>query len=104
MTTELVVGYIAAFNIALLQLPRVWITYRTRNVEALSWEMLLLNLSASILWEVYGGILKKVPIIVANAIYFLANCVLLYMRYTFSKATRKESVHVAAHIDAPDSI
>lgn len=83
--TELIIGYLAALLVSLLQLPQVYKTYKIKSAKELSYGMILLNFLASILWLIYGIILDKPPIYISNIIYFIANCVLLSMKIIYTK-------------------
>ena len=81
---ELIVGYLAALLVSLLQLPQVYKTYQMKSAAELSFGMILLNFLASILWLIYGMLLNKPPIYISNVIYFIANCSLLAMKVAFN--------------------
>lgn len=83
--TELIIGYLAALIVSLLQLPQVYKTYKMKTANELSFGMIILNFLASILWLVYGVILNKPPIYISNIIYFIANCLLLIMKFIYNK-------------------
>jgi len=83
--TELIIGYLAALIVSLLQLPQVYKTYKMKTANELSFGMIILNFLASILWLVYGVILNKPPIYISNIIYFIANCLLLIMKFIYKK-------------------
>lgn len=83
MSLENTIGYIACVNVALLQIPQVYKTYTSKKADDLSWGMILLNLFASILWFIYGIILMKNPIIIANCCYFLANISICVMKVKY---------------------
>lgn len=85
MSAETIIGYLACINITLLQLPQVYKTYTTKKADDLSWGMIFLNVFASVLWFLYGVILFKLPIIIANVSYFLANVSLCYMKIIYRK-------------------
>ena len=59
----------------------------------LSWGMILLNLFASILWFIYGIIILKYPIIIANCCYFIANISICIMKtkYTHNNKTIEQN-------------
>ena len=87
MSLENIIGYIACVNIALLQVPQVVKTYKSKKADDLSWGMIFLNLFASILWFSYGLILIKYPIIIANILYFIANILICIMMIKYNKST-----------------
>ncbi len=86
---ELIVGYLAALLVSLLQLPQVYKTYQMKSAAELSFGMIVLNFLASILWLIYGMLLNKPPIYISNVIYFIANCSLLAMKVAFKPKNEK---------------
>ncbi len=80
MSLEDIIGFIVCITIALLQSPQVIKTYKSKKAEDLSWGMILLNLFASIICFIYGNIINKYPIIIANIFYFLANISICIMK------------------------
>ena len=84
-TLELIVGWLAAIIISLLQVPQVLHTYKSRDAKGLSKGMIIMNTLASILWFTYGLIVWKAPIFVPNSLYFLANIALGWMKWKFSE-------------------
>ena len=95
MSLEISIGYIACVNVALLQVPQVVKTYKSKKAGDLSWGMILLNLFASILWFSYGIIIEKYPIIIANCCYFIANILICFMKIKYTQTNQI--------IDSPNS-
>ena len=87
MTLENIIGYVACVNVALLQLPQVVKTYQSKKADDLSWGMIFLNLFASVLWFIYGIIIHKNPIIIANCCYFVANITIITMKVKYNTVT-----------------
>ena len=83
MSEEEIIGYIGSVTVGLLQLPQVIKTYQTKKASDLSWGMIFLNMFASIIWFIYGIILVKFPIILANSIYFIANISIFIMKIKY---------------------
>ena len=98
-TAELIIGYLAATLVSLLQLPQVYKTYQLKNTSGLSIGMIVLNFLASILWLIYGIILNKAPIYISNVIYFIANCALLVMKYIYDEYDEKIDQTALKNID-----
>ena len=84
MSLEIIIGYIACVNVALLQIPQVLKTFQSKQADDLSWGMILLNLFASILWFSYGIIILKYPIIIANCCYFVSNISICIMKKKYT--------------------
>ena len=77
------VGYFAATNIALLQVPQLFKTVHARSAGGLSWGTIALNTSNGLLWLGYGFALSQVPIIIANTMYCLANALLIGCKWVY---------------------
>ena len=63
-----IVGYLASIVGVSLMLPQVYKSWRTKDVEALSWGMLFLYSLNCFLWLIYGISLNALPVILTNAI------------------------------------
>jgi len=83
MSSEDILGYIGSTTVALLQVPQLLKTYKSKKADELAWGMILLNLFASIIWFSYGVMLEKMPIILANIIYFIATTGLIVMKLKY---------------------
>ena len=83
MMSEDIIGYIGSATVALLQVPQLLKTYKSKKADELAWGMILLNLFASIIWFSYGVMLEKIPIILANIIYFIATTCLIVMKLKY---------------------
>ena len=92
MTPENIIGYIGSATVALLQMPQLFKTYKSKRADDLSWGMILLNLFASIIWFSYGVILEKMPIILANCIYFITISGLVVMKLKYAGVEDSVSV------------
>jgi MtN3 and saliva related transmembrane protein len=60
------VGYAAAAVGALLMLPQAVQSWRTRRVDDVSLGMIVLYMTNCLLWEIYGGLIHSIPVMVAN--------------------------------------
>ena len=82
-----IIGYCAAFLTTIAFLPQAIHSWRTRNLSGVSLGMYSLFTVGVGLWLIYGLIIEKWPLIVANAITFgLALSILvLKLRHTSPK-------------------
>jgi MtN3 and saliva related transmembrane protein len=62
------IGYLAAFFITISFIPQVIKSYKTKKVEDVSIGLIITTLIGTILWWLYGLILKDGPLLVCNAI------------------------------------
>lgn len=72
-------GYIATVVSALMLIPQVLRTWKTKSVKDLSLGMCILGSLGSLLWLAYGILLVASPVIVANSIVF--SCFLLLLTF-----------------------
>ena len=70
MQTE-IVGLVAAFLTTVAFLPQVVHTIRTRSTHDISLRMYSLYTVGIFLWLVYGLLLRDVPLIAANAVFWI---------------------------------
>ena len=73
------VGYLGGVMVALLQLPQLLHTRRTRDTSGLSSTTLAAHTFTGAVWILYGIMLGKMPIILSNCAYLSANLCLVSM-------------------------
>ncbi|RRA95687.1 SemiSWEET transporter [Paenimyroides viscosum] len=80
---ETIIGTIAGILTSISMLPQLIKVVREKEVENLSWGMIVVLLSGVSLWVVYGVMKNELPIIVSNAFSVLVNLTLLiyYFKY-----------------------
>lgn len=79
-----IIGYCAAFLTTVAFLPQAIQSWRTRDLSGISLGMYSLFTAGVGLWLVYGLIIEKWPIILANALTFALalSILLLKLRHT----------------------
>ncbi len=82
-----IIGYCAAFLTTVAFLPQAIQSWRTRDLSGISLGMYSLFTFGVGLWLVYGLIIEKWPLILANALTFALalSILLLKLRHTASK-------------------
>jgi len=78
-----IIGYIAAAIGTVVFLPQViraWKTKRTKDISLLSFTLLAI---VSVLWVIYGILLKSGPLISVNSIILGLTLVLLYLKHKY---------------------
>ena len=80
-----IIGYVAAFSLTVTLLPQLIQTYRTKEVNDISIGFIGMNLTTSILFLIYGILLKQIPIILANCILILQNIILFSFKIIYTK-------------------
>lgn len=73
-------GYCAAFLTTIAFLPQVVRSWRTRDLSGISLGMYSLFTAGVGLWLVYGFIIEKWPLILANALTFLLSLSILLLK------------------------
>lgn len=79
-----IIGYCAAFLTTVAFLPQVIQSWRTRDLSGISLGMYSLFTAGVGLWLVYGLIIQKWPLILANALTFVLalSILILKLRHT----------------------
>lgn len=76
-TMENAVGWTTAALISALNVPQAVKVWRERSVAGVAPMTIVLHLLTGGLYLVYGMLLEKPPIVVANAIYLLTTCAIV---------------------------
>ena len=81
------IGYCAAFLTTIAFLPQAFQSWRTRDLSGISLGMYSLFTAGVGLWLVYGLIIEKWPLILANALTFALalSILILKVRHTAKK-------------------
>ncbi len=88
MTLVDAIGYLGGLCVAACFLPQVVRTWRTGSAEDVSMPMLLLNLGAAALCELYACLLGLTPIVVTNALFGLSVAVEIALKWHFDARRR----------------
>jgi MtN3 and saliva related transmembrane protein len=78
-----ILGYAGTVTAFSFMVPQVYLTYKTKSVEDISWGMLFILLTNCILWWGYGFLLPSFPVVLANSIAFVVvvTQIVLKIRY-----------------------
>ena len=76
-------GLFGAFLSSVTFIPQVYKTWQTRQVKDLSLMMILIVVTSTIVWLVYGIYLLLWPVIICNAIMFVLSSLLVYFKLSF---------------------
>lgn len=79
------VGHFGAFLSSVTFIPQVYKAWQSRSVGDLSMTMMLIVLTSTVVWLVYGVALLLWPVIIANGIIFALSLLLIYFKLTFKK-------------------
>lgn len=78
------VGYCAAISLIITLCPQIYHTYKTKKVVDLSYFFIVLNLITSVLFLIYGILLKQLPLIIANIFLILQNMILVVFKKIYT--------------------
>jgi MtN3 and saliva related transmembrane protein len=84
------VGYIAGTLTTASFLPQVWQSFRSRSCRDLSYLMLFVMGTGTALWTLYGVMLRRLPIILPNAISVCLILSLILMKATYHPRSKKQ--------------
>ncbi len=85
MTAIELVGHFGAFLTSVTFIPQVYKAWKTRSVGDLSLTMMLIVVTSTVVWLVYGIALLLWPVIVANTIVCVLSLLLVYFKFAFKK-------------------
>ncbi|HOV90517.1 MAG TPA: SemiSWEET transporter [Syntrophorhabdaceae bacterium] len=68
---ETIIGFIAAFFTTFSMMPQVIRIWRLKEARDISLWMPIMILIGSVLWLIYGVLIKQIPVIIANSISIL---------------------------------
>ncbi len=80
-----ILGIAAGFLTSISMIPQLIKVIREKNVQDLSWVMILVLICGLSLWVWYGIIQKELPIILSNAFAVIVNVTLLTFYILFRK-------------------
>lgn len=96
---EDLLGYTAAICLALMFVPQLIHTYRSKRTRDLSWVTLFLSVTASSLFSIFGAVAVWVrddstvlPVLVANVLTFSTGMGLVCAKYRYDGLTRRDVV------------
>jgi len=80
-----VVGLIGSVLSSITFIQQVVLAWKTKSVGDLSLSMIVIVISSTLVWLVYGFGRGALPVIIANSIIFILSLVLLYFKFAFAK-------------------
>ncbi|MCI3937055.1 SemiSWEET transporter [Chryseobacterium aahli] len=80
-----ILGIVAGFLTSIAMIPQLIKVIKEKNVEDLSWVMILVLICGLSLWVWYGFIQDELPIIISNAFALLVNLTLFICYLLFRK-------------------
>lgn len=83
MDSITLLGYIAGFFSTLSFLPQVVKSVQCRSARDLSWAMLGMMVTGSVLWAEYGLQVGQMPIVITNGVLFVLISALIGVKIRF---------------------
>lgn len=77
------IGYFGSFLTSITFIPQVYKSWKSKSVGDLSTWMVLIVVTSTLVWLVYGYAIHSGPVIVANTIVLVLTLVLLYFKIKF---------------------
>jgi MtN3 and saliva related transmembrane protein len=78
-----IVGHTGSLLSSLTFVPQVYKVWQTRRTQDLSLTMMIIVLTSTIVWIVYGVALTLWPVIICNSIISILSLLLIYFKLTF---------------------
>ena len=75
-----VLGILAAIGTTSSFIPQAYKVFKTKKTEDLSLGMFLLFCGGTILWIIYGAMIKSFPVLLANSVTFVLAFYILMMK------------------------
>lgn len=79
------VGYLGSFLTSITFIPQVYKSWQSKSVGDLSIWMIMIVVTSTLVWLVYGFAIKSGPVIVANLVVLVLTLVLFYFKLSFKK-------------------
>jgi MtN3 and saliva related transmembrane protein len=79
------IGYVGSFLTSITFIPQVYKSWKSKSVGDLSVWMILIVITSTIVWLVYGFGINSGPVISANIVVLTLSLVLFYFKLTFKK-------------------
>lgn len=83
MAFETTLGMIAGTLTTVSFIPQVIKVWKTKKTRDISLAMFAILLTGSILWLIYGFMMKDIPLILTNIIIFLLGSIILYFKIMY---------------------
>ncbi|MBD2299788.1 MULTISPECIES: SemiSWEET transporter [Nostocales] len=78
-----ILGLVAGGLTTIAFLPQMFKIWKSKSAKDVSFVMLITFMSGLLLWLIYGITLQALPIIIANAISFIFNLIILCLKLKY---------------------
>ncbi|MFM7359196.1 MAG: SemiSWEET family sugar transporter [Sediminibacterium sp.] len=79
------IGYFGSFLTSITFIPQVYKSWKSKSVGDLSTWMVLIVITSTLVWLVYGFAISSGPVLLANTIVLVLTLVLLGFKISFQK-------------------
>lgn len=79
------IGYFGSFLTSITFIPQVYKSWKSKSVGDLSTWMVLIVITSTLVWLVYGFAISSGPVLLANTIVLVLTLVLLGFKIRFQK-------------------
>ena len=80
-----ILGYVGTFILGVTMLPQVFKTFSEKKANDLSLSYLMLQLSANIIFILYGYFLNSLPVMISNGIVLSCSSSLIYAKFRYKE-------------------
>jgi len=77
-------GYMGSILLPITLLPQLYLTYKTKKVNDISYLFICLQIITCICFLTYGILLEEIPLIIANSVVLVQLLILLSFKKVFS--------------------
>jgi MtN3 and saliva related transmembrane protein len=85
------IGYFGSILTSITFIPQVYKSWRSKSVGDLSLAMIIIVITSTIVWFIYGYLKESGPVMVANFVVFGLTVLLLYLKTTFKKQLEEDN-------------
>lgn len=89
-----ITGHIASALSSITFMPQVYKAWKTRSVRDLSFAMLFIVFSSTIIWLIYGIGRGLWPVIICNSIICFLSMILIYFKFTFPAGIENQELKI----------
>jgi MtN3 and saliva related transmembrane protein len=98
------IGYFGTLLTSITFIPQVYKTWKSKSVGDLSMTMIVIVITSTIVWLIYGYLRTDGPVMVANLVVFALTMLLLYFKNTYkSQIEEKEEDNASKKQDVIDN-
>ncbi len=80
-----IIGFAAGTLMAITMVPQIIKSLKTKSVQDISFLMLIIYVTSSILWTIYGILIKSLPVAITDGFAFCVSSFQLYIKIKYTK-------------------